>query len=290
MYSSWWVNGVRVVTLRTDGYLPLTLRLDTLADVELKFGTEEENIIVAWTDNSATTGWWYEGSGLTRHTRLVVSPATAQIRPFGIAAPAVIGPSINAQHHPAQGLTAAAVVSPSADINVARPGVELTLSFQLVGNDGLTAGHTTISKVVSGGFINIAAPPMHLNDVELWSVARPFLYTLVTTLAIGSIGEADTVNTTVGIRGIEWNPSNGLHLNGIVTKMRGFCNHESFTGIGAAIPPRVDLFRIQQMRGVGGNAWRTSHNPPEPALLDVADRCARLTLTTTAVAGELLRQ
>ena len=30
MYSSWWVNGVRVVPLKTDGYLPLALRLDTL--------------------------------------------------------------------------------------------------------------------------------------------------------------------------------------------------------------------------------------------------------------------
>ena len=54
--------------------------------------------------------------------------------------------------------------------------------------------------------------------------------------------------------------------------MRGACNHESFTGVGAALPGRVDLLRVQQMRGVGMNAWRTSHNPPEPALLDIADR------------------
>ena len=67
--------------------------------------------------------------------------------------------------------------------------------------------------------------------------------------------------------------------------MRGFCNHESFTGIGAAIPPRVDLFRVQQMRGVGGNAWRTSHNPPEPALLDVADRLGVLVLDENRVRG-----
>jgi hypothetical protein len=282
MYSSWWVNDVRVVTLKTDGYLPLTLRLDTLADVQLKYGTGAVNTIVAWTDNSATTGWWYEGSGLARHARLVVSPAAAQLRPFAIAAPVVVGAPVNARDHPAQGLTAAVVVSPSADISVAPPRVELSLTFELVGNDGVVAGHTTIKRVVSGG-TTIAAPPMHLEGAELWSVARPFLYTLVTTLAIGSSGEVDTVNTTVGIRGIEWDPGDGLHLNGQVTKMRGFCNHESFTGIGAAIPPRIDLFRIQQMRGVGGNAWRTSHNPPEPALLDVADRLGVLVLDENRV-------
>ena len=37
-------------------------------------------------------------------------------------------------------------------------------------------------------------------------------------------------------------------------QMRGFCNHESFTGVGGAIPDRVDLLRIQQLRGLGGNA------------------------------------
>jgi beta-galactosidase/beta-glucuronidase len=80
-----------------------------------------------------------------------------------------------------------------------------------------------------------------------------------------------------------WDPVDGLHLNSQRVKMRGFCNHESFAGVGAAIPPRIDLVRIQQMRGVGGNAWRTSHNPPEPALLDVADRLGILVLDENRV-------
>ena len=285
MDSSWWVNGVQVVALKTDGYLPLTLRLDTLVGVELKYGRGEVNVIVAWTDNSATTGWWYEGSGLARHARLVVAPAAARLRPFAIAAPAVVtAASVKGRSHPAQGLTGAAVVSPSADISIASPshGKELSLTFVLVGNNGVVAARTMVKQISSGGITTIAAPPMHL-DAELWSVARPYLYTLVTTLAIGGSKEVDAVNTTVGIRGIEWDPGGGLHLNGRVTKMRGFCNHESFTGIGAAIPPRVDLLRVQQMRGLGGNAWRTSHNPPEPALLDIADRLGVLVLDENRV-------
>ena len=38
------------------------------------------------------------------------------------------------------------------------------------------------------------------------------------------------------------------------------------------MPARVDLLRMQQLRGTGGNALRTSHNAPEPALLHIADR------------------
>ena len=58
---------------------------------------------------------------------------------------------------------------------------------------------------------------------------------------------------------------------------------ESFTGVGAAIPDRVDLLRVQQMRGVGMNAWRTSHNPPEPVLLDLTDRLGILVLDENRV-------
>jgi beta-galactosidase/beta-glucuronidase len=58
---------------------------------------------------------------------------------------------------------------------------------------------------------------------------------------------------------------------------------ESFTGVGAALPDRIDLLRVQQMRGVGMNAWRSSHNPPEPVLLDLADRLGILVLDENRV-------
>ncbi len=47
----------------------------------------------------------------------------------------------------------------------------------------------------------------------------------------------------------------------------GFCDHESFAAVGMAVPDRANLFRMQAMRGMGGNARRTSHNPPAPSLM-----------------------
>ena len=94
--SSWWVNGVQLVNLKTDGYLPLILRLDDQPDLKLSYGddaSDDGNIIAVWTDNSATTGWWYEGSGLVRNARLVATPAKVSLQPaFAVAAPsAVVG-------------------------------------------------------------------------------------------------------------------------------------------------------------------------------------------------------
>jgi hypothetical protein len=54
-------------------------------------------------------------------------------------------------------------------------------------------------------------------------------------------------------------------------KVRGFCNHNSFASVGIALPERVQLYRVQSLRSVGGNGWRMSHNPPAPVLLDLLD-------------------
>ena len=62
---------------------------------------------------------------------------------------------------------------------------------------------------------------------------------------------------------------------------------ENFGAIGAALYPRVDLLRLQQLRGVGGNAWRTAHNAPEPVLLDLADRLGVLIMGEFCVYGAL---
>lgn len=104
----------------------------------------------------------------------------------------------------------------------------------------------------------VPCPVMHVASAELWSVPRPYLYTLVSSVVVGGT-VVDRVNTSVGFRSLAWDPNDGFFANAQPVKMRGFCNHESFAGVGAAIADRIDLFRVQQLRGVGGNAWRTRY-------------------------------
>ena len=58
----------------------------------------------------------------------------------------------------------------------------------------------------------------------------------------------------------------------MVCQVRGFCDHTNFAVVGMAVPPRVNLFRAQASRAVGGNGRRTSHNPPDRGLLEIYDR------------------
>lgn len=127
---------------------------------------------------------------------------------------------------------------------------------------------------------------MQVTNAELWSVARPYLYTLETSITTAA-GSLDAVNTSIGIRVITFDSERGMFVNEEAVKMRGFCSHESFTGVGGALPDRVDLFRLQQLRGVGGNSLRTSHDPYAEVMLDIADRLGVLILDENRVLATL---
>ena len=69
---------------------------------------------------------------------------------------------------------------------------------------------------------------------------------------------------------IDWS-AHGFKLNGALLHIRGFSHHSDFGAVGGAVPDRVNLFRANALRSVGGNTWRTSHNPYRPALYDIMD-------------------
>ena len=51
--------------------------------------------------------------------------------------------------------------------------------------------------------------------------------------------------------------------------------------MGAALPDRLQYYRIERLKEMGSNAYRTSHNPPTPELLDACDRLGMLVMDET---------
>ena len=105
-------------------------------------------------------------------------------------------------------------------------------------------------------------------------------------VAAGCVAAVDDVNLSFGVRKITLDANTGMQLNGEHVKMRGYCDHSSFGGVGSAVPDRVQLFHAQMLRFSGGNSWRMAHNPPVPARLDVADRIGVLILDENHFYGE----
>lgn len=285
--SSWWLNGAQLVPLQVGGYLPMVLRLDG-SGAPLFFGTQE-NVLAVWTDTTMRTGWWGEGAGLLRgRSRLLITPATARIEVHGTACPSFVNGTIQSQGAPSTGLYADSVLFPSANVTVdasVKGHLNVTLSWSLspLGNASHVVASVSASASLPGGAATRVSSAFILPNASLWSVARPALYTLTTELRSSDGSLLDSVDDVIGVRDLSWSGDAGLRVNDAITKLRGWCDHETWGGLGAALPERVGLLRLQQLRGVGGNAYRSSHNPPAPSLLDIADRLGVIVLDENRV-------
>jgi beta-galactosidase len=114
----------------------------------------------------------------------------------------------------------------------------------------------------------------------LWSVDAPNLYRLHTVVETG--GHAvDRYQTPFGIRSFRFDPDRGFFLNDQPLKVKGTCNHQDHGGVGAAMPDRLQYFRLEKLKEMGSNGMRSSHNPPTPELLDACDRIGMLVVNET---------
>ncbi|PYX93939.1 MAG: beta-galactosidase, partial [Acidobacteria bacterium] len=83
------------------------------------------------------------------------------------------------------------------------------------------------------------------------------------------------------IRTVLFDADKGFLLNGKPVKIKGTCNHQDHAGVGSAIPDRLQYYRIERLKEMGSNGYRTSHNPPTPELLEACDRLGMLVMDET---------
>ena len=106
---------------------------------------------------------------------------------------------------------------------------------------------------------------------HLWSPDDPFLHTL----------ELKGNRYTYGIRTVVFDPERGLLVNGRRVPVQGVCCHQDHAGVGVAVPDALQDYRVRRLKAMGVNAYRTSHNPPSPELLDACDRQGVMVLDET---------
>jgi beta-galactosidase len=130
----------------------------------------------------------------------------------------------------------------------------------------LPDAHITVpagGTVTAHGQARVAAP-------QLWSVETPHLYRLHSEVLVGDT-VVDRYVTPFGIRTIRFDGARGFLLNGRPVKLLGSCNHQDHAGVGTGIPDALHAWRIEQLKEMGSNAWRSAHNPPAAAMLDLCD-------------------
>jgi beta-galactosidase len=234
-----------------------------------------KNVVAVKVDASQFEGWFYEGAGIYRHVWLVKTGPLA-IAPDGIFVYSKFKnnvPEGKADVHIQTRL-----------LNFQTNAAQATVKCKIIGPDGKIADvkHQCTHLVARSQArveetMRVAAP-------ALWSPESPKLYTLVTTVeSNGKI--VDRQETPFGIRTVAFDANRGFLLNGKPYELKGTCNHQDHAGVGAALPDALQYFRIAKLKEMGDNAYRTSHNPPTPELLDACDRLGMLVMDESRLLG-----
>ncbi|MDD3336105.1 MAG: beta-galactosidase GalA [Eubacteriales bacterium] len=222
------------------------------------------NVLTVRVDKTVWEGWWYEGCGINRHVWLVKRPRLHIVHD-GLAVQPIKGKEDDWQ------------VNCEATIYNASPvRAKGTLRLTAVSPLGEEAASAQRSVSLGAYEKRTLSIPLRVAQPTLWNLENPTLYSLRAELN-GAQGK-DQSNTRFGFRTIRISAKDGFYLNDQPVKLLGTCNHQDHAGVGAAIPKELWRYRLKQLKAMGSNAYRCSHNPPPPELLDLCDEMGMLVM------------
>ncbi len=129
---------------------------------------------------------------------------------------------------------------------------------------GSAAGDVRV-EVVELGIDVPVGESVPIAGARPWSAEDPVLY----TLRVRTPGE--TVHTAIGFRTVAI-VDGVFTVNGAPVQLRGVNRHEHHPRWGRHVPPEVVEEELALMKRSNVNAIRTSHYPPDPFMLELADR------------------
>lgn len=257
-YAQIWLNGNYVGTWPY-GYSSFRMDLTPY----IKFGLD--NIIAVRLDTEKWESRWYPGAGIYRHVWLVKT-GQVHVAHWGtfITTPKIFNASAEVE------MELFIENSGHEDVNA---DIESSI-YELKSNNelGIKVSEFDCIKMV----INADAPSKLkakalIKDPRIWDINSPNRYVVKTQVKVNGKIE-DTYFTSFGIRSIEFTSKNGFLLNGRRVKIQGTCNHHDLGALGAAINTSALRRQLLILKEMGCNSLRTSHNPPAPELLELADQ------------------
>jgi len=253
------INGQRL-GMRPNGYISHSYDLTP----HLRFG--EPNTLAVRVDHSEhADSRWYTGSGIYRDVYLVKA-GEVHINQWGVF---FSTPEVSTRRASARVQTTVS--------NHSNERVVLQVKQELRNATGQTVASTSSRLNVNGNAQQELKQNMRVNQPRLWSLDDPYLYTLITTVEQNN-KVVDRSETRVGIRYVDFDPNTGFALNGVNMKMKGVCLHHDAGSLGSAVPREVWKRRLLELKALGTNAIRTSHNPQAPDLYELCDELGLLVL------------
>lgn len=243
---------------------------------------DDTNTIVVRADASQFEGWFYEGAGIYRHVWLETMD-NFHFTKDGVFLYTKLSPDFERAEIMLE-------VEVENTYNEIRTADVITSIYNKDGRKIMGIDRTPVELLPNGKCT--LKKKLVIANPELWDINNPIRYKAVSEIVMdGNV--VDKVNTRFGIRDIKIDSDKGLFLNGRNIKIQGVCCHQDHAGLGSALPDYMQYYRIGLLKEMGVNAYRTSHNPPTPELLDACDSLGMLVLDEVRLlnsAGEYMSQ
>ncbi|MBN2589544.1 MAG: DUF4982 domain-containing protein [Sedimentisphaerales bacterium] len=261
-YTTVWCNG-QIVGGWPFGYASWQVDLTPY----LNYG--DDNILAIRLNNPPGSSRWYPGAGIYRNVWLTKT-SPVHVGQWGTY---ITTPEITEE---------SAKVSLDVTVsNDSKSDAKVTLStqiFKINSQDkkvgGAVASIAPVELMIESGKKATAGTKGTVKNPKLWGTGlyhKPNRYVAVTTIEQdGKV--VDTYETIFGIRTLKFDPDKGFFLNGEHVKLNGVCNHHDLGALGSAVNYRALQRQLEILAEMGCNAIRTSHNPPAPELLELADK------------------
>lgn len=227
---------------------------------------EGDNVLAVRIDHSRyADSRWYTGSGIYRDVWMISAP-DIHFAQWGIGwhatsltdKQAVVAVDMEVEKH----VKAAGALEVSAALYDAE-GALVAQGRKKVADKAEGIAKETIS--------------LKVKKPRRWNLDAPYLYTLKTELLCDG-KRIDGSSTNVGLRTLKFDANKGFALNGKWMKVKGVCLHHDAGVLGAVVPPEVWERRLRNLKEIGVNAIRMSHNPQAPVLYDLCDRMGFLVM------------
>lgn len=232
----------------------------------IRFG--QDNVLAVYVDAVSQDGWWYGGGGIYRHVWLQKTDCVS-VDLYGVY--------LKPRRESADDwrvdveTTVRNDGDEDADIRV------VTTFFAPDGGVAATAETTALSAardIITLKYGTAVSAPL------LWDVDSPRLYTAETV--IYKNGEpCDSVRDRFGFREFHFDPDNGLILNGRHVVIKGVCAHLDFGLTGKAVPDNIQRYKIELIKQMGANGYRTAHYPHSDATMDALDEMGFIVMDET---------
>ena len=205
--------------------------------------------------NQLPSSRWYSGSGIYRNVHLVVTDPIHVVR-HGVF---VSTPDL-------AGTVPAGFATVRAQITMVG-GRDATVVSTVENATGRRVAQAR-TPVPGGADPRTTTTELRVDRPTLWSITNPYLYTLRTEILVAG-RVVDRTTTPFGIRWFTFDPDGGFSLNGQHVKVYGVDLHHDLGALGAAVNKDAIRRQLTIMKSMGVNAFRTSHNPPSPEMIEV---------------------